>query len=488
MTPTDHDAYDEHSLDIHVRLWKQAGRREHVHLVGIGGTGMKALAEFLEESGCSISGSDNSPLPISYLDKGWSVSQGHSCEEIPVTTDLVIYSAAIPADNPALASARERSLPTISYIDVLAALSQQAATYCVAGTHGKSTTAAILAHILDEPARCCGAVIGAETIDREASGWCGDHQRLVLESCEFRRHFLKLDAEHAIITNIERDHLDCYPCLEDVLEAFTEFASQLSPQGKLVIPSDSEAVWRVVGQSPAEVITFGVECPADWRAEDVRISSAGTSFQLFHFARHLGRVTLRIHGRHNVANALAAMALAGELGVAELHLIQRAESFAGIRRRLELIAADEDHILLDDYAHHPTAVRSILEAVRQTYPGRSICCLFQPHQITRTEELFEEFVESLQLADRVVIPPVFAAREGDLQRATECSLRLAAACQSAGVSATAVGSLDQIASTMETTSSPGEIFLTVGAGDIYRIHHELIGRLFRHPESGRAAG
>lgn len=488
MSPTSHDPFDERSLDFHVRLWKQVGRREHVHLIGIGGTGMKALAEFLEESGCSISGSDASPLPVSYAEKGWDVTEGHTPEEISASTDLVIYSAAIPDNNPALNSARERKIPTISYVEVLAALSRETDTYCVAGTHGKSTTAAILAHLLDEPAHRCGAIIGAETIERETSGWCGDHQRLVLESCEFRKHFLQLNANHAIVTSVERDHLDCYPRLENAIEAFAEFASQLPREGTLVIPSDSETVWKIVRQTPAHVITFGVECPADWRAEDVRITSEGTSFQLFHFARHLGRVALKTPGRHNIANALAAIALASELGVSPRHLLQRIETFSGIRRRLELIAENEDHILLDDYAHHPTAVRSILETVRQTWPDRPICCLFQPHQISRTEQLFEDFVQSLQEADRVLIPPVFAAREGDFQRAAECSLYLAAACQSRGVSATAVGSLDQIASTLETTTTPGEIFLTVGAGDIHRIHHELIGRLFRHPDSGRAAG
>lgn len=488
MSSIAHDDFDERSLDFHIRLWKQAGRRSHVHLIGIGGTGLKALAEFLEESGCSISGSDASPLPASYLQKDWDVRQGHTYDEIPATTDLVIHSAAIPDDNPAMISARQQSIPTISYIEVLAALSKETNTFCVAGTHGKSTTAAILAHLLDEPAQPCGAIIGAETIEREKSGWCGDHERLVLESCEFRKHFLQLSGNHAIVTSIERDHLDCYPQLDDAIEAFSEFAAQLPLDGKLVIPSNSEAVWSIVQKSPAHIITFGVECPADWRAEELRMTQEGTSFQLFHHARHLGQVKMKIPGRHNVANALAAMALAGESGISDRQLIQRAETFTGIRRRLELIAANDNHILLDDYAHHPTAVRAILETTRQSWPDRPICCLFQPHQISRTEQLFEEFVEALQLADRVLIPPVFAAREVDFQRAAECSLHLAAACESRGVSARAVGSLDQIASTVETTTSPGEIFLTVGAGDIHRIHHELIGRLFRHPESGRAAG
>lgn len=475
-------------LAFHIRLWKQPGRSERVHLIGIAGTGMRALAEYLHESGCSISGSDTGPCPDSFTTKGWLIQQGHSEEEITEATDLVIYSPAIPEDNPARIAAVNRGLPTLSYVEVLSALSEGAETFCVAGTHGKSTTAAILAHLLEQPSQRCSAIIGAESIDRGASGWSGNNERLVLESCEYRKHFLQLHPDHAIITSIERDHLDCYPELNDTIEAFAQFAANIPQEGKLIIPSDSEAVWQTVRQTPAHVVTFGVECPADWRAEEVHIDSNGTQFQLFHFAKHMGHVSLAIPGRHNIANALAAMALAAESGVPVERLIDRVASFAGIRRRLELIAQNERFLLLDDYAHHPTAVRRILETIRKTYPNRRIRCLFQPHQISRTEQLFDDFVESLLLADELFIPPVFAAREGDQSRSIECSLRLAAECHSRGVPATAVGSLDQIASTVETTSSVGDIILTVGAGDIHRIHHELIGRLFRHPESGRTAG
>jgi UDP-N-acetylmuramate--alanine ligase len=459
-----------------------------VHLIGIAGTGMRALAEYLHETGCSISGSDSGTCPQSFADKGWSVQQGHSAEEIDDTTDLVIFSPAIPEDNPARIATVERGLPILSYIDVLAAMSEEAETFCVAGTHGKSTTAAMLAHLMDDANDRCGAVIGAESILRAASGWCGDSDRLVLESCEYRKHFLQLNANHAIITGIERDHLDCYPELSDSIEAFAEFTAKIPKDGKLIILSDSEAVWQTIRQTPAHVITFGVDCPADWQAKELRIDSSGTSFQLFHHAKHWGQVKLSIPGRHNIANALAAIALAAELGTPVSRLIDRASTFAGIGRRLEVIAQNEKYVLLDDYAHHPTAVRTVLETIRQTYPNRRIRCLFQPHQISRTEKLFDDFVESLQLADDLIIPPVFAAREGDQMRAVECSLHLAAECHSRGVPALAVGSLDQIVSTMETTASIGDIILTVGAGDIHRIHHELIGRLFRHSESGRTAG
>jgi UDP-N-acetylmuramate--alanine ligase len=453
-------------------------------MVGIGGAGMKALAEFLLEAGWQISGSDNSMLPDSLQQRGAELSLGHSANEIPDETELVIYSPAIRETNAVLQAAGRRSLPTLSYTKTLATLSREHETFCVAGTHGKSTTSAFLAHLLDEPDNQCGAIIGAETIDRKASGWCGTGQRLVLESCEYQRHFLQFDADRAIITNVEPDHFDCYPQFEQATQAYAEFATRLPGGGVLVIPEANNTIEKIAQHAAAQIVTFGIDRPADWTAGNVAIDEQGTRFDLFQETERLGTVELQLAGRHNVANALAAMALAGSAGVGTDRLIERAGTFHGIRRRMERIAENERFLLMDDYAHHPTALRALFEALKRTYPGRPIRCAFQPHQISRTEHLFDQFVESLTLADDILLAPVFTARESDESDAMACSSRLAEACRRKGQSAFAVESLDQIASTLEDKAAEGDILLTVGAGDINRIHHELIGRFFGHSQVG----
>lgn len=455
----------------------------HAHMVGVGGAGMKALAEYLLDANWQISGSDSATLPDSLQQTGAQLSLGHTANEIPDQTELVIYSPAIPETNAVRQAAMAKSIPTLSYTQALALLSREHETFCVAGTHGKSTTSAFLAHLLDESDHRCGAIIGAETVSRELSGWCGAGERLVLESCEYQRHFLQFSADHAVITNVEPDHFDCYPQFESSLDAYAEFASRLPSHGYLVIPAGNDTVGQIARSSSAQIVTTGLERPADWTANDIIIDETGTRFELMRGPNRLGTVELQISGRHNVANALAAIALAGSVGIGVDHLIERAGSFRGIRRRMERLAENDRFLLIDDYAHHPTALRALFESLRRTYPGRPIRCAFQPHQISRTEHLFEDFVASLSGADETILAPVFTARESDESEALACSRRLAEACCRKGHRAIAVESLDQIASTLEDKAAAGDILLTVGAGDINRIHHELIGRLFGHSQT-----
>jgi len=453
-------------------------------MVGVGGAGMKALAEFLLEAGWRISGSDNSTLPDSLRQRGAVLSLGHTADELPPHADLVIYSPAVRESNPVRQAAARRSLPTLSYTQALAALSRAHETFCVAGTHGKSTTSALLAHLLDDPETPCGAIIGAESLGRGVSGWCASGERLVLESCEYQRHFLQFAADHAVITNVEPDHFDCYPQFEQAIEAYAEFVSQLPLDGRLVIPAGNETIGKIVGSSVAQTVTFGLDRAGDWSAAEIVIDATGTRFELFRERENLGTVELQIPGRHNVANALAAIALAGSVGVEPERLIERAGRFRGIRRRMERIAENDRFLLIDDYAHHPTALRALFATLRRTYPGRPIRCAFQPHQISRTEHLFDQFVASLSAADDVLLTPVFTARESDKSDAMACSARLAEACRRQGQTAFAAESLDQIALTLEDKAAAGDLLLTVGAGDINRIHHELIGRLFGHSQIG----
>ena len=456
----------------------------HAHLIGIGGSGMQALAEYLNDAGWTISGSDNSTLPDSLKARGLQLSKGHREDGIPSSTELVIHSSAVQHDNPEYCRAVAQKIPILSYAQILGILSRRSETISIAGTHGKSTTAALTAYLLDQGERHPSAIVGAETIGRQCSGWRGTSDLLVLESCEYRRHFLGQSPAHAVVTGIEGDHFDCYPDRNSSLEAFGEFVSLIPEHGTLAIPAGDRDIWSLGKSTNATIVTFGIDSDAEWNARHVRMGEQGASFELLHRDRVLGEVQMQIAGRHNVRNALAAVAVANSQGLETQALISGLESFRGIRRRFEVLARNEKYVVIDDYAHHPTAVSETLNTAREMFPGRRVHCLFQPHQILRTERLLAEFGESLALADETWIAPVFAARESNAGEATQWSQNLADSCRSAGGNAQSFDTLDRMVSTLEDKARSGDVILTVGAGNINRIHHELIGRLFRNTESG----
>lgn len=444
---------------------------------------MKALAEFLSDGGWTISGSDQAALPVTLQAQDFQFYHGHNAAAVPEGADLVVFSPAIPADNVERVAAAERGIPSLSYAQALGRLSRQSRAVCVAGTHGKSTTSALLAHLLASAGRSPSAIVGAEMLGTGRSGYRSSGDLLVLESCEYQRHFLELKPYAAAILDVEPDHFDCFPEFDTALEAYRRFADGVDPSGVLVIPAGSQAVWSIIAQQGARLVTFGAECPAEWMAEDICVARDGTAFDLKHHGRKLARVRLRLHGRHNVANALAAFALAEDLTNDRQSLLEGLESFPGIRRRFEIVAESGDLVLVDDYAHHPTAIAYTLATLRDVFPGRPLLCAFQPHQISRTRELLESFARSLSAFDHVDIPPVFAARENGGEDAFHCSQTLAEAVRRVGGNARALESLDRIAPTMEDEARPGDILITMGAGDIDRTHHDLIGRLFRDPHA-----
>jgi UDP-N-acetylmuramate--alanine ligase len=445
---------------------------------------MRALAEYLLDAGWTLSGSDDSAIPPLLAARGVVAQRGHSASALPASADLVIHSSAVPADNPELRAAKLRNWPVISYAQALGALSRGISTICVAGTHGKSTTAALTAHLLETGGCAPSAIVGAESIGRQRSGWKGSGDLLVLESCEYRRHFLGLCPQDAIVTGIEAEHFDCYPDREAALAAFGEFVALIPPRGTLVLPVGDPEIWSLVQRTEARIVTVGIDSTAEWNAAALRAEGTGIRFELQHCGRPLGTVSLRIPGRHNVWNALAAGAIAHCHGVAAKALIAGLGSFPGIRRRFEILRQSPQYVLIDDYAHHPTALRETLAAARQMFPGRRMLCLFQPHQIARTRRLLAEYGQSLLLADEAWIAPVFTAREANADGAVAWSERVARSCREAGGAARSFDTLDRMPPTLEDEARSGDVLLTIGAGNIHRIHHELIGRLFGNSEAG----
>jgi UDP-N-acetylmuramate--alanine ligase len=455
-----------------------------VHLVGIGGSGMKALAEVLIDLGESVTGSDANPDPQvlhSLRQQGAKVFTGHAAEHIGPSIEQVIYSPAIPKDNVERVEADRRGIPQSSYPEAIAELTRNRRTIAVAGTHGKSTTTAMLAHLLRgtefDPLVLCGA----ECINADRNGWLGYGDWAVVEACEYRRHFLGLTPEVAVILGIEPDHFDAFPTLDMAADAYREFAARVTDCGCVLFSEDCPLVRECVGGSTSRRTSFGFHPTADWTVGEAVRTSEGWQFTLMHQGKQIGEFHLPRPGRHDVHNAIAALAAAVTVGVPIDALRERLSSFRGLKRRFEFIGIRNGVTLIDDYAHHPTEVAAVLSTAqalsRSAISRRRIWCAFQPHQVMRTRRLFDEFVAALSLADRVLVLPAYTARESDQPAAREVSRELASHLTALGCRARMVMSLDHLRETMETFTSPGDIFLTLGAGDIGRVHHESAGRI-----------
>jgi UDP-N-acetylmuramate--alanine ligase len=480
--------------------------------VGIGGAGMRSLAEVLLGWGWQVSGSDLAPESVQFSSQaGVRLYRGHAAAHLARQTDLVIHSDAVPADNPELVRAGEMHVPVQSYFQTLGQMMHDRQGIAVAGTHGKSTTTAMLASLLIEAGHDPTVVFGAAPLGKPNGGQAGRGPLLVVEACEYRANFLHLAPQHAAILGIEPDHFDCYPSPDQLHEAFARFARRVPRGGLLLVRHDCQASRQAAAQAECRTQTFGFQAAADWAALDLDSHTAGVAarangyssispadhagsdldsqrgryaFDLVHRGRKLARVHLRVPGRHNVANALAAAALAWENGVTLEAMVRGLESFAGLRRRLEWLGCWGGVTLLDDYAHHPTEVSATLRAVREMYPGRRIWCVFQPHQASRTARLLDELAASLENADRVFVAEIYRAREPSPRPGEVTAADLAQRIRLPGSDAAGVHDIDLIFRLLATRLAPGDVLITMGAGDIGKLSNAFLDR-FRQD---RAAG
>ncbi|HUY32213.1 MAG TPA: UDP-N-acetylmuramate--L-alanine ligase [Pirellulales bacterium] len=456
---------------------------QRAHLIGIAGCGMRALAELLLTRGWRLTGSDLDPSGAAWLaEAGVRLDAGHAAEHVPPDADLVIYSDAVPEDNCERRRATELGLSQRSYPSMLGDLMERGFGLAVAGTHGKSTTTAMAAEILDVAGFSPSVVAGGTPLGRNSGGRRGRGQFVLVEACEYRSNFLRLTPRTAVILGIEPDHFDCFPSRGSLEAAFAAFVRRVPADGLLLAQASCAATRRVLAGATCRIATFGLETDADWRAKILRGVRGRYDFKITRRGRSLGEVALAVAGRHQVVNALAAAALAGESGASGRDIVRGLSQFAGLRRRfervgIEAVGIEADIVLLDDYAHHPSEIAATLATVREAYPGRRVWCVFQPHQASRTRFLLEELAASLRDADRVAVTEVFPAREA----ASESDLRLAAELASrvrarGGMVLTAHdtnGILEHVSAAL----NPGDLLITLGAGDIRKVCDAFARRL-----------
>jgi UDP-N-acetylmuramate--alanine ligase len=452
----------------------------HVHFIGIDGISMSALAAILQKRGFTISGSDlkKSTLTQRLIDNGATFYYGQAPEHVE-GADLVIYTAAIKPDNPELKEAQRRGIPTYSRAVLLGALMNEA-KYGVAlsGSHGKTTTTAMTGLIVRDagldPAIMLGGVhdsLGGNVRVPEGN----KEEYFVSEACEYVDTFLALRPYLSVILNIDADHLDYFGDLEHVRAAFRKFAELVPPEGYLVACLDKKAdVQSILDGLNCHVVTYSSEDQsADWQARDiVTHADATTEFTAVYHGREMGRISLRIPGRHNVLNALAATAAAAVLGITFDQCAATLNNFTGTHRRFEYLGSTVGARFYDDYAHHPTEIKATLAAARAMRPSRLIC-VFQPHTYSRTKSLMQEFSNAFGDADIAIITDIYAARETDTLGIS--SEQLVQEMQPKHKQAVYVGNLDEAIKWLNHELRPGDLVITMGAGDVYRVAEVLVG-------------
>ena len=448
-------------------------------MVGVGGAGMSALATLLVRRGASVTGTDRSHSAIldALKDAGVRIRARDGADPLPADVDLVVASAAVPNDSPELAAARARGVEVIKYADLLGALLSEADGICVSGAHGKSTTTAWTAFALRTAGLDPTFVIGAHCEQLGGPSGVGAGRHFVAEACEFDRSFHRLRPRAAVVLNIDREHLDCYRDLDDIQEAFASFVAGLPEDGLALLNADDPRAAALAERTPARVETFGLVAEANWGVRDLRVERGAQAFSLSHEGEALGDVRPALPGRHNVYNALATAALAHYAGAPAEAIRAALETFRGARRRLELCGTAGGVTVVDDYAHHPSEVRATLAAACERYAPRRLWAVFQPHQYSRTRLLLAEFAAAFAPAHHVLIPDIYAVRDTAEDRRSVSAALLAEVIERQGVPATHVPGFEQITQRLLGEVAPGDLVVTMGAGDVWKVAHELAQRL-----------
>jgi UDP-N-acetylmuramate--alanine ligase len=443
----------------------------NIHMIGIGGAGMSGIAEVLARRGHNVTGSDlkESAYTRRLREAGITVYIGHSPHQVG-DAEQVVISTAIPKTNPELLQARRKSISVIPRAAALARILEGSRSVAVAGTHGKTTTTSMTAHVLDALGENPTALVGGELNDIGSNVAFGRSDLVVAEADESDRSFLYLRPQAAVVTNIEFDHPDFYSSLDDVVETFVQFVRSLPQDGHLVICADDPRSTLVAAEAPCPVTTYGIG-PADLSAEIL----GSNRYVLLQDGERRGEVELGVYGRHNVLNSLAAAGVARWLGHEAYVAALTLRSFGGVRRRFQEKGEQAQVRVVDDYAHHPTELSATLAAARSTMPGEGrVIAVFQPHRYTRTRALYREFGDSFTSADAVLVTEVYGAGEMP-QPGVNGKLIVDAICETRGhPEVYYIPQQDAIPAVLQNVSRRGDLVLTLGAGDISKAGDDLL--------------
>jgi len=456
------------------------GRR--IHMIGIGGCGMRALARLLLDRGAVVTGSDSSAGgPIDRLiDAGADIAVGQRAENIPPDCDLVVYSAAIHEQNPELLAAGRGCCKVIKYSQMLGRVMADHVGIAIAGTHGKSTTTAMVSYVLSAAGADPSFVVGATVEQLGGASGAGAGKHFVVEACEYDRSFLNLAPTYAAVLNIEEDHLDCYRDLSAIVEAFKAFASQMPPDGLLVVNGEDPNAAGLREAASCDVETFCLEDAGTWQGANPTSDKGRVSMDVLYGGKHYCRLDVPLPGRHNACNALAAVALLHHAGMDPSQAARLLGRFTGAYRRMTLKGAIGGVTVVDDYAHHPTEIQVTLRALQEHYQPRRILCVFQPHQHSRTRFFLKSFARSFAGATEVIVPDIYFVRDSELEKNHINSEDLVAQIRLNGGRAIYLKTFDEIADYLRSSLREGDLVVTMGAGNVWELADEIVHWLGRN--------
>jgi UDP-N-acetylmuramate--alanine ligase len=448
---------------------------KRIHFVGIGGIGMSGIAEVLLNLGYTVSGSDLGATEITerLASQGAVIARGHAAENL-ADADVVVTSTAVRGDNPEVREAHRCGIPVIPRAEMLAELLKMKFSIAVSGSHGKTTTTSMISTVLYRGGLDPTMVIGGKLASIGSNAKLGDGEIIVAEADESDGSFLTLHPSLAVITNIDREHLDYYRDIDHIKESFLAFANIVPFYGATVLCLDDPRVREIIPAVKRRTITYGITAPADWQAEEIAFAGPSSRFSLRYRGERVGVVEIHVPGLFNVYNAMAAVAVARELDMDYPAIFAGLASFAGVSRRLEVKGTAKGVTVVDDYGHHPTEIRETLKAARQVWK-RKIIAVFQPHRYTRTKALFAEFTAAFPDADELIVTDIYAASEEPIAGIDAASL-----CE--GIRRTGhpdaryMADFGTITDHLLTSASPGDVILTLGAGNVWKVGEAFLQR------------
>ncbi len=461
-------------------VYKLPDKNKRLYFIGIGGAGMSAIAYVLLEMGYNVSGSDKSlnPMTTRLVQKGGKVYLGHKSDNV-VNADLVVVSTAISKDNCEYKEALKREIPIWHRAEMLSALMSDKISIAIAGTHGKTTTTSMTALLLEKIGLNPTSIIGGELDDIGGNSKLGKGEYIVAEADESDGSFLKMSPDYTIITNIEADHLDYYENYDNVTSAFMKFLEGIKADGKAFLCYDDIGLRKLAKKLSGNVVSYAIEnTDADILAKDVEILEGGSEFNVLLSGESLGRMKLNVPGLHNIENSLGVLGLGLEIGIKFSDIADSLRLYRGVRRRFQFKGRVDDINVYDDYAHHPTEVEATLKAAANYKKGKTkrIIAVFQPHRFSRTYHLFREFGKAFGNADVLILTDIYSAGERPIQNVSGDSI-YNKVVDSGHKDVKYIQEKEKIADYLLDIVQAGDMVITMGAGDIWKVGEELVSRL-----------
>ncbi len=451
-------------------------KQYHIYFIGVGGIGMSGIAELLLNLGYRVSGSDMTASDVTerLASLGGKIYLGHQPGHVE-GADVVVISSAIPMDNPEVKAALEASIPVIPRAEMLAELMRLKYSIAVAGAHGKTSTTSMLASILAEGGLDPTVVIGGKLKQINTNAVLGQGDFIVAEADESDGSFLKFSPTIAVVTNIDLEHLDFYKDLDTIKSVFLDFIDRVPFYGLAVLCLDNEHIQNIMPHIKKRYTTYGLNAQADIQAVNVKFETVQSRFSVYFHGQALGDVTLNLPGLHNIYNALAGIAVGMELEIPFERIKYALENLEGVERRLEIKGDAAGIKVIDDYGHHPTEIKTTLDAIRKSWPGRRLLVVFQPHRYTRTNVLFDDFTRSFYQCDLLILLPVYAAGEAKIEGVDHH--RLAEGVRHHGhKDVAAFDNSAEAVSFLKEYAESGDIILTLGAGNVWQVGLECMAQ------------